>query len=271
MSNFLDEMSISSGKRAATVRISSESPETESCPLRLGGFDIIAEIKERSPAEGDLSGRHLDRTVRARCYAEAGAAAISVLTEPDRFDGELSHLEEVVDAVSDFGVPVMRKDFLVDPVQIREAKSAGASGVLLIAAMLDDHDLVNMLDSAFDLGLFVLLESFDNTDLERTAHLLQKPRIREQAGQNNFLVGVNSRDLRSLAVDPLRLERFAPVLPAGAAAVAESGQRTADDAARVAALGYRMALVGTALMKATDPRGLIKDMLAAGRKAAVAE
>lgn len=271
MSNFLDEMSQSSGARAAAVYIASSSLDREALPLKLTGFDVIAEIKERSPAEGDLSGQKLERSARARCYAEAGAAAISVLTEPDRFDGDLSHLAEVVAAVSDYGVPVMRKDFLVDPVQIQEAKSAGASGVLLIAAMLDDNELPDMLDCAFDLDLFVLLESFDTIDLERSAYLLQKTRFREQARRHKFLVGVNSRNLRSLAVDPLRLERFAPGLPAGAVGVAESGQHTAGDAARVAALGYPMALVGTALMRAADPGTLIKDMLEAGRQVAVAE
>lgn len=271
MSNFLDEMSISSGARAATVQVSPESLNRKSLPLTLAGFDVIAEIKERSPAEGNLSAQNLARAARARCYAEAGAAAISVLTEPDRFDGDLSHLAEVVDAVSEYGVPVMRKDFLVDAMQIREAKSVGASGVLLIAAILDDKELTEMLECAFDLDLFVLLESFDSVDLERSAHLLQKTRIREQAKLNRFLIGVNSRNLRSLAVDPLRLERFAPALPSGAVGVAESGQRTADDAARVAELGYPMALVGTALMQAADPGALISEMLAAGRKVAAAK
>ena len=268
MSSFLDEMSAQSGKRAAAAQLPAELPDRAVHPIDRNRFDLIAEIKERSPAEGDLSGRQLPRADRARSYARAGAAAISVLTEPARFAGELAHLAEVVDAVEEFGTPVMRKDFLVAPVQISEARAAGASGVLLIAAMLDDAELATMLDCAFDLDMFVLLESFDSVDLERTAHLLQKPRYREQAARARLLVGVNSRDLRTLAVDPLRLQRFASALPAAAVGVAESGLQTADDAAGVAGLGYGMALVGTALMKSADPEGLISDMLAAGRAGA---
>jgi indole-3-glycerol phosphate synthase len=96
----------------------------------------------------------------------------------------------------------MRKDFLVDTVQVREAKAAGASGILLIAAILSDDELANMLDCAFDNDLFVLLESFDETDLERSARMLQKAKIREQAARTKFLIGVNARNLQTLALDP---------------------------------------------------------------------
>lgn len=268
MSDFLQQMASGSAARAATVKKNFTAAELDrpAYSLGLNGFDLIAEIKERSPAEGDLSGSVSSRTERALCYAEGGAAAISVLTEPDRFDGDMTHLAEVVEAVSGREIPVMRKDFLVDRRQILEAKAAGASGVLLIAAMLDDESLATMLDCAFDHDLFVLLESFDSIDLERSAHILQSTRIRKQAADNKFLLGINTRNLRSLAVDPRRLKQFAPNLPAGATAVAESGQRTPADAARVAAWGYRMALVGTALMKADDPGLLIAAMLAAGRE-----
>ena len=135
MSDFLEAMAASSAGRAASVG-APRSSAAAVVPLRLGVFDIIAEIKERSPAEGDLSSGDLDRADRARLYASGGAAAISVLTEPSRFGGSLEHLEEVVAAVPD--TPVMRKDFLVETVQVREARDAGASGVLLIATMLDD-------------------------------------------------------------------------------------------------------------------------------------
>ena len=159
----------------------------------------------------------------------------------------------------------MRKDFLIDNVQILEAKAAGASGVLLIAAMLGDKKLMSMLDCAFEHDLFVLLESFEELDLERSVHLLQRVKYREQAERNKFLVGVNTRNLHSLFVDSTRLKRFAPLLPPGVNCVAESGQHTAMDAARVAGWGYAMTLVGTALMRAADPATLIKDMLSAGR------
>lgn len=269
MSNFLKEMAQSSDARAAIARTSFSSDELDhpAYPLQLNGFDLFAEIKNRSPAEGELATADINRVERASCYAAGGAAAISVLTEPDRFDGHLDHLEEVVTAVAKYKLPVMRKDFLVDTVQVLEAKAAGASGVLLIAAILGDDELQNMLDCAFDNDLFVLLESFDETDLERSAFFMQKAKIREQAARNKFLIGVNSRNLQTLALDPLRIKRFGPLLPGGVTCVAESGQHTAKDAADVVAWGYEMALVGTALMRADDPTALIGDMLASGRGA----
>jgi indole-3-glycerol phosphate synthase len=269
MSDFLKTMAASSRARADAVgrRFTDDDLDRPAFPLELGGFDLVAEIKNRSPAEGELSAGAGDHVGRARQYVAGGAAAISVLTEPDRFDGELSHLEAVVDAVADDAVPVMRKDFLVDPVQVLEAKAAGASGVLLIAAMFDVDGLKKMLDCAFEHDLFVLLESFDDVDLEVTAHLVEQPQYRQQAERNKLLAGVNTRNLRTLAVDPDRLRRLGPSLPWRTVCVAESGLHTAEDAAAVTGWGYRMALVGTALMRAADPAKLIADMLAAGRAA----
>jgi indole-3-glycerol phosphate synthase len=178
------------------------------------------------------------------------------LTEPSRFDGELAHLEAVVAAAP--GTPVMRKDFLVDTVQVLEARAAGASGVLLIATMLDDGKLQAMLDCAFEHGMFVLLESFDEDDLRRSARLLDR--------DGQLLIGVNTRNLRTLEVDGERLQRFSPLLPDGHC-VAESGLREAGDAAKVASWGYTMALVGTALMRSDDPTALIAAMRAAGAAA----
>jgi indole-3-glycerol phosphate synthase len=272
MSGFLKEMAQSSAARAAAAKrlFSSDELDRPAYPLQLQGFDLIAEIKNRSPAEGELASVDSNRADRARCYAAGGAAAISVLTEPDRFDGHLEHLKEVVAAVAELELAVMRKDFLVDTVQVLEAKAAGASGVLLIAAILSDDELDNMLDCAFDNDLFVLLESFDEIDLERSAFIMQKVKVRKQAARNKFLIGVNSRDLQTLVLDPLRIKRFGPLLPGGVTCVAESGQHTAADAADVAACGYEMALVGTALMRANDPTTLIGEMLASGRGAASA-
>jgi len=267
MSSFLKEMAQSSAARAAATKasFSSSALDRPAYPMRLNGFDLIAEIKNRSPAEGELASVDSDLADRGRRYAEGGPAAISVLTEPDRFDGHLDHLEEVVTAVAEHELPVMRKDFLVDTVQVLEAKAAGASGILLIAAILSNDELHNMLDCAFDNDLFVLLESFDETDLERSAFIMQKVKIREQAARNKFLLGVNSRNLQTLALDPLRIKRFGPLLPAGVTCVAESGLHTAEDAADVVAWGYDIALVGTALMRAENPTTLIGEMLASGR------
>ena len=263
MSDFLQTMAVASRKRAvAAGTVSATSSDKPALPLCFGEFDVIAEIKNRSPAEGELAGADSDRVGRARGYAEAGAAAISVLTEPSQFSGSLEHLAEVAAAVPD--TPVMRKDFLVEPVQILEARNAGASGVLLIAAMLDDAKLGEMLDCAAEHDMFVLLESFSREDLQRTNSLLAKPDYKRRADAGQLLVGVNTRDLRTLHVDPDRLRDLAPLLPA-ARCVAESGLYVADDAARVAALGYRVALVGTALMRSSDPGALLEAMRAAGK------
>ena len=164
----------------------------------------------------------------------------------------------------------MRKDFLVDTVQILEAKVAGASGVLLIAAILSDKQMENMLDCAIDNDLFVLLEAFEEIDLQRATQVSQTGKIREQAAKQKFLIGINTRDLRSLAVDTLRLKRYGPLLPDGVTGVAESGLLIPRDAERVVEWGYQIALVGTALMRAQDPAGLISEMLSAGREQVVA-
>ncbi len=257
MSDFLQGMAQSSAARAAAAPTFADADfDKPVVPLSLGAFDVIAEIKERSPAEGDLAQGDSDRSSRARAYAAGGAAAISVLTEPSRFDGELTHLEEVVAAVPD--TPVMRKDFLVEPVQVLEARAAGASGVLLITTMLDDNKLRAMLDCAFEHGMFVLLESFDKDDLDRSARFL------DTDGQ--LLIGVNTRNLRTLEVDTERLQNLVPHLP-DATCVAESGLKAAGDAARVMGWGYSMALVGTALMRSDDPTALIRDMREAGAAA----
>jgi len=264
MSDFLQTMATGSRARAAEApQFSSQDFDKPLVPLTLGAFDVIAEIKQRSPAEGELvSGQPgAGLAARARAYAAGGAAAISVLTEPSRFDGELAHLEEVAAAVP--GTPVMRKDFLVDPVQVLEARKAGASGVLLIAAMLPDKELRAMLDCAWEHGMFVLLESFDNNDLLRSSRLLEVPAEAERAASGQLLIGVNTRNLRTLEVDAARLEKLAPSLPA-AKCVAESGLASAADAGRVAAWGYSLALVGTALMRSDDPAGLIAAMRKAG-------
>jgi len=264
MSDFLQTMAASSAERAAAASATLRAADLDKplVPLCLDEFDIIAEIKDRSPAEGDLAATGSDRKEQAARYAAGGAAAISVLTEPSRFAGKLDHLEEVVAAVP--GTPVMRKDFLVDPVQVLEARQAGASGVLLIVTMLSDDTLGNMLACAWEHGMFVLLESFDEEDLARTGKLLQQPVNADKAASAELLVGVNTRNLRTLKVDAGRLETLRPSLP-GARCVAESGISAASDAAQVAEWGYRLALVGTALMRSADPAALVAAMRAAGR------
>ena len=264
MSDFLQAMREASLARAAALAPAAGAiPERPVVPWPAGGFAVIAEIKQRSPAEGALSdGGDLGR--RARRYAEAGAAAISVLTEPTRFDGALAHLEQVAAAVGET-VPVMRKDFLVHPSQVREARAAGASGVLLIATMLGERELADLLAAAREHSLWVLLECFDRRDLDRVRALLEQPAHAERAARGELLIGVNSRDLRTLAVVPERLAELAPLLPAAAVAVAESGIGDARAAARAAQLGYDAVLVGTALMREPDPARLLEELARAGR------
>ncbi len=266
MSDFLQTMASSSRERAAAAQPMQASEfDRPVVPLQLCDFDLIAELKNRSPAEGLLAtadgGSDAERESRAAAYAAGGAAAISVLTEPSRFDGSLEHLSVVAAAAPT--TPIMRKDFLVDPVQVLEGRKAGASGVLLIAAMLDDATLRIMLDCAFEHGMFVLLEAFDKDDLRRSSLLLETARYADQAEAAQLLIGVNTRNLRTLEVDANRLQALAPLLP-NARCVAESGLHDAADAERVAGWGYQMALVGTALMRSDDPAALISAMRAAG-------
>ena len=228
------------------------------------GFDVIAELKLRSPSLGDLSASTSDPVRRLCRYAEGGAAACSILTEPTRFDGALGHLRLAAEALRPYGVPAMRKDFLVDPYQLLEARAHGASGVLLIVRMVPLGRLVAMLDCAAELGLFVLLEAFDAGDLAIAAGLARERRGRDE----QVLVGLNCRDLETLRIDVERFQELRSQVPADWPSVAESGVQTPEDAARVARLGYRLALVGTSLMQSSDPARAVAELLEAGREAA---
>jgi indole-3-glycerol phosphate synthase len=269
---FLDEMAAASharlgaAKRACSEGALAEQARRTAPPprLRLDGarFDLIAELKLRSPAAGALAAPHESVAGRVAAYARAGAAAVSVLTEPSRFDGSLAHLSQAAQALAPLAVPVMRKDFLVDPYQVLEARVAGAGGVLVILRMLSRAAIDALLDCAYTHGLFVLLEAFDAHDLE-LMHELTAP----QACSATLLAGVNCRDLGTLEVLPQRLLELAPLLPAGVPRVAESGVTTPADARRVAAAGYQLALVGSALMQRDDPAALLQSLLTAGRSA----
>ncbi len=235
-------------------------------PLQLSAqrFDLIAELKLRSPAVGQLrDAGSEDIGARVRQYAAAGAAAVSVLTEPARFDGSMAHLEQAARVLP---IPAMRKDFLVDPYQVLEARVAGAGGVLVIVRMLPLAELEALVDCALEQGLFVLLEAFDESDIELAARLIDvRGTVRVP-----LLLGVNCRDLTTLQIVPARLLELAPRLPGHVRRVAESGVTTAADAARVAAAGYDLALVGSALMQGGDPGDLVQAMLRAGRAARAA-
>ena len=236
-------------------------------PLRLDprGFDILAEIKFRSPAAGALQTDGPTVGERAKAYASAGVAAVSVLTEPARFDGSLAHLKEAVTALAPSAVPAMRKDFLVDPYQVLEARVAGAGGVLVILRMLSREEIDALIAEARGQGLFVLLEAFDEGDIDAMQEIISRHGSNDRTP---LLAGLNSRDLVTLQVVPHRLETLADRLPRNVVRVAESGVETPDDARRLAAAGYQMALIGSALMRAADPAAAIASLLAAGRSRA---
>ena len=270
----LSDMAASSAERVHAARrvaddaqlqaLADAAPKPPALVLAPQGFDVIAELKLRSPSLGNLSAHTLDPVARLRAYAQGGAAACSILTEPARFDGDLAHLRVAADALAPFGVPAMRKDFLVDPYQVLEARVHGASGVLLIVRMLERQRLVEMLDTAAGLGLFVLLEAFDAADLA-----VARAIAAERAGRDEqVLMGLNCRDLQTLQIDFGRFAELRDQLPPHWPGVAESGVANPEDAARVAALGYRLALVGTSLMQRTDPEQALRDLLRAGREAA---
>ena len=270
MSGFLDDMARSSGARVREAERLESFADLErrarhtppGPPLRLSaqGFDVIAELKLRSPAARALADPAHDWLGRVTAYARGGAAAVSVLTEPTRFDGSLDHLRRAAAVLSPLGVPAMRKDFLVDPYQILEARAAGAGGVLVILRMLTPARIVELLDAAAEHRLFVLLEAFDAPDLELAGTLLAARRPQE-----TVLVGVNSRDLQTLNVVQQRLADLAPLLPAAAPGVAESGVASPEDAAEMRRLGYRLALIGTALMNCADPSARLGEMLNSAR------
>ncbi len=287
MSGFLDQMAASSAVRctaAAALRPLAEVraaalARAPAPPLQLEGrFDVIAELKLRSPALGKLGDLPQADALEQRvvAYAQGGAVAVSVLTEPDRFDGSLVHLQRAVAVLDPLGVPAMRKDFLVAPYQLYEARAAGAGGVLLIVRMLPRAVLEQMLAVAAALGLWVLLEAFDEADIlvmNEIAAAHAAWRGQQGSAAATLLLGVNSRDLQTLQVVPDRLLTMAHGLPAQWPRVAESGVGSAAQAAALAQAGWTVGLVGTALMAAgaqdvREATRLLQQMLSQARQIA---
>ena len=267
---FLERMAESSRRRSAAAKERMTGDELRRRVERLPpppaigfsphGFDLIAEIKPRSPSEGRLAGADFSPAAFARQYASAGAAALSVLTEPSRFGGSLELLGDIAKAAGD--IPVMRKDFLVNPYQVLEARLHGASGVLLIVGMTDDVNTEAMLATALACGMFSLLEAFGDAELERAREMAG----RVDAPRDKILLGLNCRDLRTLKVDPGRFGRVDPQNAGSYRMIAESGIEDARQAGELAARGWDGLLIGTALMRAADPQELTAAMLAEGRR-----
>jgi indole-3-glycerol phosphate synthase len=268
--DFLQAMAASSRRRVASARQrvrddvvlarAERMPPAPALTLHPR-FDVIAEVKLRSPAAGPNPAPVTGLRGRVAAYAAGGAAAVSVLTEPSRFDGSIFHLATAVRSLEGAGIPAMRKDFLVEPYQLAEARIAGAGGALLILRLLDRAEVESLVAIARKIGLFVLLEAFDEADLRSACAIVRT------LGPEGILVGVNCRDLATLQVVPGRLLELAAHLPESVPGVAESGLHTPEDVAAVAKAGYRIALVGSALMKRTDPEALVNAMVQAGRSA----
>jgi indole-3-glycerol phosphate synthase len=214
--------------------------------LREPGIRVIAECKRRSPAKGILR-RAYDPVAIARSYEAAGAAAISVLTEPTFFDGSIAHLTAVRAAVE---TPVLRKDFLTTGFELLEARAAGADAVLLIAAALAQDALTRLVAQARGHGLAALVEVHDRGELERA--------LAAGAG----VVGVNSRNLQTLEVSPAVFDALAPLLPDRVVAVAESGLKSSADVARLRELRYDAFLIGERFMVDDDPGAALGALLA---------
>ncbi len=214
--------------------------------FRAPGLSVIAEVKRRSPSKGALADIP-DPAGLAAAYAAGGADAISVLTEQRRFGGSLDDLRDVRAAVP---TPVLRKDFVVTDYQLLEARAAGADLVLLIVAALDGPLLAELHEHARALGLTVLTEVHDEDELVRAL----------EVGAD--LVGVNARNLKTLEVDPDTFGRLVTLLPDDVVKVAESGVGGPDDAARYAAQGADVVLVGEALVRDGDPRAAVAAMKA---------
>ena len=206
---------------------------------------VIAECKRRSPSRGVLRADYRPEEV-ARAYEDAGAAAISVLTEPAFFDGGLDHLEAVRGAVT---VPLLRKDFIVSEYQLAEARAAGADAALLIVAALDDADLCRLLASATALELAALVEVHDKTELSRAI------------AADARIIGVNNRNLRTLDVDINASFSLVAGIGEDVVAVAESGIKTADDITALRQSGYDGFLVGESLITQPDPGAALDTLL----------
>lgn len=217
--------------------------------LRGDAIRVIAEVKRASPSKGVINPA-LNAAAQADFYVAGGAAAISVLTEPSRFGGALSDLAAVASRVD---VPTIRKDFLVHPVQLWEARAHGAAAVLLIVRALSPSELPWLMESARECGLATLVEVRDLQELERALAV------------GASVIGVNNRDLETLVIDPQTAPRIIPAIPATCVAVAESGMLTPDDVAGSARAGADAILVGSAISASRDPVSAVRALAAIPR------
>ena len=242
----LESVQLSLGERPADSDAPLRSPFIEAI-RSAAGMAVIAEVKLGSPRLGSLQDV-LDPERQARIYAENGAAAISVVVEPDFFHGSYELLARCQRAS---GLPALAKDFVVHPIQLEWAQRGGAAAVLLIAALHPAADLLKLAERARQLGLIPLVECHSQTDLTRLV------------GGEWELVGVNNRDLRTFKVDLERSVAMLPNLPVGSVRVAESGIESSSDVARLSAAGFDAFLVGETLLLADDPGARLQELVGA--------
>jgi indole-3-glycerol phosphate synthase len=216
--------------------------------LRRPDVAVIAEVKRSSPAKGELA-PITDPAALACDYEAGGASIISVLTEPRRFGGSLADLVAIRQAVA---VPVLRKDFVISSYQLWEARANGADMILLIVAALDQNALVSLVERALSIGLVPLVEAHTDSEVARAV----------EAGAK--VIGVNARDLTTLALDREVFGRLAPLMPASVIKIAESGVRGPRDLLAYAAAGADAVLVGESLVTGKDPRSAVADLVTAG-------
>jgi len=256
LDEIVDGVRVDLAEREAAVPLSEVKDAARRAPealdpmpqFRASEVSVIAEVKRSSPSKGELA-EIADPAALAADYEAGGAAAISVLTEQRRFGGSLDDLRTVRAAVD---VPVLRKDFIVTSYQLWEARAAGADLALLIVAALDQVALECLVDRAQSIGLTPLVEVHDEEEVERAL----------EAGAT--LIGVNARNLRTLAVDRDTFSRLAPRIPDDVVRVAESGVRGPHDVFEYAKQGADVVLVGESLVKGKDPRSAVADLVAAG-------
>ena len=218
------------------------NPRSLAEALRAGDVGVLAEVKRKSPSKGAIAPA-LDAVEQARAYRVGGAAGVSILTEPVHFGGSTDDLVAVSQQV---GLPILKKDFHVDVIQLVEARVLGASAALLIARALPPESLVSLVDEGRAIGLELLVEIRDEEELETA--------IRSGAS----MIGVNNRNLETLEIDPTTSDRLIPLIPSDRVAIAESGVQSRADVERFAELGADAVLVGSVLSASPDPAAAVR-------------
>jgi indole-3-glycerol phosphate synthase len=241
------ELPVAELERAGRQRLAQGDVRPFGSALAGPGLSLIAEHKRRSPSAGVIrAGVELDHVVR--CYERAGAAALSILTNGPSFGGSL---EDLAAARAAAGLPILRKDFILDPYQVYESLATGADAILLIVAALSARELADLKRLADELGLATLVEVHDRLELERAV----------EAGAE--IVGINNRDLSTLKVDLGRTYELLPLVPEGRLVVAESGLSRRADVAKLSAAGVDAVLIGEALMRSQDIEGTCRQLVGA--------